>query len=523
NYTEQEIIIIDLTPPKTIDSPEGKKQTAEGDYDWWCKCNKGVIDPRPRVMFSIQKSFNCIFDHGGLFVIFAQPRLTQSLRWAKLYLGNLSGQNKDMDADNWSFLSILSPYDLEIQSDFGEEIVVPQHDHQLFRFLRKNIEGVRYTATFKLTSRREKLWAPILSDKYERCVGGLIIVEESKSCVLILPQLANKAEVVSGLLSEVLPELSPHLFPHIEGARWVERDEYELESLRDCKRKKKQVQERVKRELEEIDKQVANEREQFGFLHGILTQTGSDLVKSVELCLRMVGFENVVNVDEKIASEKISTSKQEDLQVLDSNPRFVIEVKGLSGLAQESDILQVFKYVNRRMKEWDSRDVHGVSIINHQRNLPALDRNNEKAFSDLQIADAKDNEITLLTTWDLFLLIRGMMKYGWDTGAIRALFFKEGRLERIPTIYQRVGEVVKYWDKPSVVGVEVSGSPVRKDQRIGYVVPDGFLEETIVSLQIDNEVVEQAIPGQSVGIETRFSKNQLRKGTIVCIRDDTVI
>jgi len=50
NYTEQEVIIIDLTPPETIDNPKGEKVTSEGEKDWWAKCSRGEIDPRPRVM-----------------------------------------------------------------------------------------------------------------------------------------------------------------------------------------------------------------------------------------------------------------------------------------------------------------------------------------------------------------------------------------------------------------------------------------------------------------------------------------
>lgn len=89
NYTEQEIIFIDLTPPKTINTPEGEKKTSEGELDWWCKCNRGEIDPRPRVMHSLQGDLNRILNYGGLFVIFAQPRLLQKQVLAMKSIGYL--------------------------------------------------------------------------------------------------------------------------------------------------------------------------------------------------------------------------------------------------------------------------------------------------------------------------------------------------------------------------------------------------------------------------------------------------
>lgn len=79
NYTEQEIIFVDLTPPETIDAPKGEKVTSEGENDWWAKCSRGEIDPRPIFMVAARRHFDRILKHGGLFVIFAQPRLLQKL------------------------------------------------------------------------------------------------------------------------------------------------------------------------------------------------------------------------------------------------------------------------------------------------------------------------------------------------------------------------------------------------------------------------------------------------------------
>ena len=523
NHTEQEIIIIDLTPPETLDNPEGEKMTSEGENDWWAKCSRGEIDPRPRVMRMVQNAFDRTFDHGGLFVIFAQPRLRQDLVLTHVYhsrlhygVPELSTESK-INADNWSFLSILS--DLVIESDVGEEINVLEHDSQLSRFLWKTTRNAKYNATFNPTSRIEKNWIPTLSsDKFERCVGGLLVPEDSKGRVLILPQISKDAETIVTLLREVLPDISPHLFPLIEGSRWVERDEYELDSVLKYKAEKIKVQQRAKRELEELDKKISEERDKLGFLHRIITKTGTgtDLVESVKSCLEFIGFKQIIDVDEQIREQNTKAPKQEDLQVHDKSPTLLIEIKGISGLPHESDTIQVVKYVPRRMKEWNRVDVRGVSIINHQRNVPALERDNQNIFTKQQVEDAENHDITILTTWDLFLLIKGMMKWGWNPKAIQELFYQRGRMPKILTIYNPIGEIVTYWDKIGVVGVQISESKLHKGQRIGYVIPEGYFEEEVLSLQVENRDVEEVFPGQLAGIKTIYPKNLLRKGTPVC-------
>jgi hypothetical protein len=379
----------------------------------------------------------------------------------------------------------------------------------------------RYTATLKPTTPTlKKSWIPIAEGKFEECVvGGLLAPEDSKGRVLILPQISKDADTIVTLLREVLPDMSPHLFPHIKG-RWVERDEYEIDSVLKCKTDKIEVQKMAKRELEELDEKISEERDRLGFLHGIITNTGDDLVESVKSCLEFIGFEQVIDVDKRIQNQGTSAPKQEDLQVHDKSPTLLVEIKGLSGLPREDDMMQVVKYLPRRMTEWKRTDVRGVSIINHQRNVPALERDNQNVFTKQQIEDAQHNDVTILTTWDLFLLTRGMMKWKWNLKAIQELFYQRGRMSNIPAIYKPIGKIVKYWEKPGAVGVQISENKLHKGERIGYVTSGGYLEEDVSSLQVESQDVEAAVPGQLAGIKTMYPKNVLRNGTIVCVVEE---
>ncbi|MBA7569038.1 hypothetical protein ES708_10775 [subsurface metagenome] len=202
---------------------------------------------------------------------------------------------------------------------------------------------------------------------------------------------------------------------------------------------------------------------------------------------------------------------------MEKSPALLLEIKGLSGLPRESDTMQIYKYMPRRMKEWNRTDVRGISIINHQRNTPPLERNNRNVFTKPQIDDANSNDITLLTTWNLFLLVRGMVKWNWNPEVLQDLFYRKGILSKIPTNYLPVGKVVKYWKNLNVIEVKIDDNKIQKGQRVGYVTILGFLEEEVKSLEIKNRKVTEAISGQTVGIKTMYSKDKLVKGTNVYI------
>jgi len=515
NFSEQEIIIIDLTAPAILNSPAGKTITSEGEDDWWAKCSLGFIDPRPYVMSWVKESFDRILNNGGAFVIFAQPHLYQNICLARKQFDQFKIE-KNIEFKNWSFLSILSNY-LETKEEYGFEIFLQDQKLKEFYFIKETLKDAQFTATIKFKYHYVNDFKTILKNKYGDNIGGIFFKEESKGRIVILPQVTKKSEVVVSLINEFLPTLSPHLFPDFKMFKWVENNEYELDTILNYKTEKMKVNQRTKKELEEIDKKILREREKLGFLHGIITKSGDELVVSIKKCLEFIGFKKVINVDEKIDNQEGSTSKQEDLQILDKSPVLLLEIKGLSGLPRESDTMQVYKYMSRRMKESNKTDVRGISIINHQRNIPPLERNNRNVFTKQQIDDANSNDITLITTWNLFLLVRGMVKWNWNPEFLQDLLYRKGILSKIPTNYKPVGNVVKYWKRLSVVGVKIDDNKIQKGQRVGYVTAKGYFEEYALSLEVENKNVIDAIPGQIVGIKTEYSNDIIVKDTLVCI------
>jgi hypothetical protein len=518
NYTEQEIIVIDLTPPETAAGPEAEKLTSPGELDWYAKASTGVIDPRPYVMTRLRKPSDRILEAGGCFVIFAEEREGPKLLLAAIDIFSTLATKQTIEEDNWSILSILSRDHLQVKSDYGTEIKVSEGLGLFSSFLRRHLEGATFRATlhpkFPLSEDSNgPIFFPLATSKFNETVAGVIWPrEKGQGFVLILPQLDDKERALVDLIQTVLPEISRQLFPDHEGGRWVHREEYDHPAILKHQAAQLEVQQKANEEIAGLDKEIEAERERLAFLHGILTKSGKPLVTDVKSALEFIDFDQVVNVDEAVDDE---ANKQEDLQVLDKVPPLLLEIKGLAGMPTEGDTLQVTKYVLRRMKQWNQTDVIGLSLVNHQRNLPAMERDHKNAFTPQQVQDAEQNVTGLMTTWDLFRLIRGMMEWQWPSQAVRDVLYGRGRLGQHPSHYTILGTVAHYWTEISVIGIDVTGDVLRLGDRVGYLLEDGFFEEEVTSLEVDNKPVKEVPPDNSAGMKTKLTRREVPVGTQV--------
>ena len=350
-----------------------------------------------------------------------------------------------------------------------------------------------------------------MCNKFDECIGGIIGPTNTvKGWIIILPQMSKTPSFILGLLNEILPNLSPKLFPYAEGKNWINREEYALSSILDLKTKKNKVIQDSEKKIKELDQKILADKRKYDFIYRILTGTGDDLVDDIEKCLKFIGFKKVHNVDKELEAGG-KHRKQEDLQICDRSP-ILVEIKGINGYPSEDDMGQVSKYVLRRAREWNRTDVRGISIINHYRNIPAIER--DDAFSKPQIEDAKNSEVTILTTWDLFLLIKGMIEWDWDPKTVQDLFYKTGRMSKVPTHYKPIGKISKYWGTAKAISIELNAK-ICKGDRVGYFLQNGFLEEDVLSLKLDGKDVEEINQGLKAGIKTIYPKSTLKKGTIV--------
>ena len=108
-----------------------------------------------------------------------------------------------------------------------------------------------------------------------------------------------------------------------------------------------------------------------------------------------------------------------------------------------------------------------------------------------------------------------MIKYGWNPEAIKAIFYDKGRISEVPNNYKPIGKIFTHITEKNIMGIKITDRKMFLVQRIGYNLPNGFLEEDVTSLQVDSKDVQEAQVGEDAGIITNYSKIELKTGIIV--------
>lgn len=501
NIAEQEIVCIDLAPPEIIGKYNPPSITPEKKY-WYAKCDKSVIDPRPIIASMIRDKMDRIFENGGIFIIFSSFDPDQ-----KIHFGNLRDIlsyliNTEQKATLMSFLSILG--NLYTEFSEGYEILATEESENIFPFLREYTDKSYFDTIIKVYGDISTLWISLFENKYGDCIGG-VFGQENKGLVIVLPQLIDKKEIVLRLLKESLPEYRPNLFPEIETGRWLKRDEYEFAEVKQLKSKIESIKEDAEKKVALLKEEIIQIRQQFDHMHGIITKTGTPLVLDIQTGLKSI-FDNIINVDEETPADK---DLQEDLQIRDLPTTILVEIKGLGRFPDESHISQLVKFMLRRTRELRC-DIRGCFIVNHQKHLPPLERNNDTVFTEAQISDAENNEITLLSSWQLFKLLNGLEKWHWDKRKVQEIFFQNGWFSGVPPFYELAGDIVNYYERVNAIGVEINNGFLKIGDKIAYITEREYLEEYIESIQIDGKTVSEAKLGQGVGIKTKYNRDSLK-------------
>ncbi len=77
---------------------------------------------------------------------------------------------------------------------------------------------------------------------------------------------------------------------------------------------------------------------------------------------------------------------------------------------------------------------------------------------------------------------------------------------------QKVGEVMKFFPKPSVAAIKITEGELKVGDRVKFKGHTTEFEDQIQSMQIDNKPVDQAGPGQMIGIKV---KDRVREKDLV--------
>jgi putative protease len=68
---------------------------------------------------------------------------------------------------------------------------------------------------------------------------------------------------------------------------------------------------------------------------------------------------------------------------------------------------------------------------------------------------------------------------------------------------EQVGVIVKFFAKPSVAAIQVTGGSIKKGDLLRYSGHTTDFKEEIKSMEVDNEPVEEVKEGDLVGIKVK--------------------
>jgi len=504
NHREQEVVVVDLHVSQFATAPIGQKHTPDGEIDVWAKCSLGFIDPRVRAAASVCEPFDRILSRGGAFIVFAEDTSGPEIVTARAGMGGLYEQTS-WPFDSWSFLSELES--LTINPDEGREMFPVGAKSALMRLVQKHLPTGRFSCSIDAPHRDQFPWEPLAHNKFGDVVSVMRSMGETGT-LIVVPQFADKAGFLAELFKEVLPDLAPHLFPENAASAWTTRPEYELSRIVELEAEQRAVQQRAECDVHRLQREIEKERVASGWLHDLIAGNNSTLVAAVKEALRRIGFVDVRDVDEE--RDKEGKPRREDLQIHDVQPVLVVDVKGLGGHPADTDAFQSHKHATLRIQEWKRFDVQALTIINHQRHMPPLNRDNQMPFRQEILDFATEVKMGVITAWDLYRFVRSAMKLSWTSEQTKPVLYRLGRIDAIPAHYSYLGTIDHVFT--GVVSIQVEAGEIRLGNRIAFEMDAEFVEQEVVSLQVNKQAMENATAGTKAGTKTNLARPHILDG-----------
>lgn len=438
--------------------------------------------------------------NGGALIIFSGPDSPMDFSFGRVHRGGLSLE-RSLNNGLWTLAEPIER--LRFFSQAGKVINVIS-DGVIGSLIKRYIEGSEFTCTFESCWSNETVWSMLAENKYGKYVSA--IAQHGNGIVLIVPQIKNKVGFISELLQDALPSIIPSLFPFVEKGRWVNGPEYEFEKIKELEEKKAEVISRAQVEIESIELEIEKYREKNGWIHDLITATGDKLSEAVKLSLSELGFNQVIDVDQIRDAE--GKSRREDLRIEDQSPMLVVDIKGVSGKAGDEDVMQADKHARINIRELGRADIQGLSIINQQRNIPPLDRENIEPFRQELLSYAAETGLGLMTAFDLYRLVLNKRKHDWRSEWITPIFYMHQRMPIIPVHYRYIGMVSKVFS--GNFGIEILENEVCIGDRLAVEGEVLFEEILVESIQVTGSQVERVVAGDKAGFVWPESAMKLR-------------
>jgi hypothetical protein len=511
NLHEYDIIIIDLNNFKIVDYKQQDHtrtmHTGKTSVSLLSSFPETLFDPRPMGSFILRNLIHEITNREFLVLAFSSASYDIDYEPIEINDGGYSerqGLQKYNIYSFWDYVPTSTP-------KYGKELILEPGIAELQPILGKYQEGSVYNQTFH----HPTTWTnqgSVEDDRYtplfKNLNGDIVSYSESSENrnLILLPQLQDKCNFILDFLSKAGPSLYPSLFPYSTTFNWKKEQDYWLPNHSDLLKEKDAIEEEFKRKNEELEKRISDNENKFSFLHEIISETGDNLTNALVKYLKWLEFKNVEKYDKRNES---TGALEEDIQVKMDDGLLITECKGIGGTSTDADCSQISKIKHRRSKERGKFDVSALYIVNHQRHLPPLKRQNPP-FTEHQKQDAINDARGLLSTWQLFNLYFDIQNGIISKQNARKLILSHGLIEFRPIGLTYVDEPKEIFNEGKVCIVNIDNVTIKTNDELLVEKNGKFEKALIIDIQDNGKSIQQVSKGEyGLKLDKRIAKKSI--------------
>ena len=335
----------------------------------------------------------------------------------------------------------------------------------------------------------DKHFIPLLETKSGSIISYLWATDND--ITIMLPQTKRKIEMLQVVFQEILYKYFSEYFPEVAESAWINNPSCLLPNQFSLLQEKTKLEDKYKEDLANIERRIQDNNNKYGYLHVLLTGTDDELVSAVITFLKWLGFENVIDKDKYLDKD----FNEEDIQIeVPNGGLLLLEVKGINGTSTDAQCSQISKVVHRRSREQKRFDVHGLYVVNNEKNI-APEKRTTPPFNEQQIKDAEYDERGLCYTWRLFNLFFEIEEGIIRKEEARNALFVNGLIDFRPQVIE-VGIPYKYYNQHSIACVEIKEHVVNVGDYFYYKDDIRWKKVKILSIQQESKNVESATNGR---------------------------
>ncbi|MFM2477351.1 hypothetical protein [Celerinatantimonas sp. MCCC 1A17872] len=463
----------------------------------YCEFPQNQLDLRPLSNYSIQNKLKNLYSKDSILIFFNSNNIDIEYNLFEVS-SHTSSITETLQINSKNFYPDIP----QSEYKYGKKAKLPDKDTKFSELLSRYIDNLEYYSVFshpvdwssQSNGKPSENFVPLLVNEQNQIISFIHCI--NKTVVFFFPDFKDKDSFILELMNNYLPDILPRLFPQHGQFKWLSNSDYLLPGEKEIFHKKKDIERKYQDDIKALDTELITQRENYKFLHEMISESGSKLVTAISTFLTWLGFDNVVDMD-----EKAKDIFEEDLQIDTEKGLLVIEIKGIGGTSKDKECSQINKIKYRRSEERNSFDVFGLYIVNHQRYIEPKIRVNPP-FTEHQIKDAINEKRGLLTTYDLY------KSYFWITEGIitkkyvREMLYNYGLIDLKPNNLFSLGIPSEIYKGGTVAIIKLNNEDnitLYKDSFIVVKRNNELSKVSIKSIKLDNLSVESASSGE-IGI-----------------------